>query len=105
MRLLTSLHSLRFSTRTLLIAVTIICLYLACWIPTSTSGVRDVLDVTFSHHPPDNNIRAVAPLLRASDTLAITPPQYVLPRQFLRQTKFYLVVIRLDLGASDYDGA
>jgi hypothetical protein len=33
---------LRFSLRTLAILVTLACLYLGCWIPTSTYGVRDV---------------------------------------------------------------
>jgi hypothetical protein len=32
----------RFSLRTLAILLTIVCLYFACWIPTTTTGVRDV---------------------------------------------------------------
>ena len=32
----------RFSIRTLLVATTFVCLYLACWGPTKTQGVADV---------------------------------------------------------------
>ncbi len=33
----------RFSIRTLVIVVTLVCLYAACWGPTKTRGVKDVI--------------------------------------------------------------
>jgi len=33
----------RWSVRILLIVITLICAYLACWVPTKTQGVEDVL--------------------------------------------------------------
>jgi hypothetical protein len=38
----------RFSIRTLVILVTLVCVYVACWGPTKTWGVRDVLDYVAS---------------------------------------------------------
>src|SRR5438128_1940174 len=34
----------RFSLRMLLIVLTIACLYLGCWFPTATTGVRDIYE-------------------------------------------------------------
>jgi len=51
----------RFSLRSLLILVTIACLYLACWFPTATSGVRDI-NARYSMRS-----RPIAPLFLVTD--------------------------------------
>jgi hypothetical protein len=35
----------RFSVRTVVIVVTLVCCYAACWGPTKTRGIKDVTDV------------------------------------------------------------
>jgi len=43
----------RFSIRTLVVVVTLVCCYAACWGPTKTRGVKDVarrVDATFDKH-------------------------------------------------------
>jgi hypothetical protein len=51
----------RFSLRLLLILVTIACLYLGCWFPTATNGVRDIND---RYARPS---RPIAPLFLVTD--------------------------------------
>src|SRR3954465_5276826 len=51
----------RFSLRILLILMTIACLYLGCWFPTATSGVRDIND---RYSKPS---RPMAPLFLVTD--------------------------------------
>jgi hypothetical protein len=50
---------LRFSIRTLIILVTLVCCYAACWGPTKKWGVVDV----YHGHPPESaNYRNAAPV-------------------------------------------
>jgi hypothetical protein len=59
----------RYTLRTLLVLVTLFCLYLGCWNPTKTNGVRDVSDRYAVH------CVAKAPLLLVSSrTYEYTPP-------------------------------
>jgi hypothetical protein len=53
----------RFSVRTLVIIVTLVCLYAASWGPTKTRGTQEVL------HREDTSLtaRAIAPLLISID--------------------------------------
>jgi hypothetical protein len=51
----------RYSLRLLLILLTIACLYLGCWFPTATSGVRDI-NARYSMRS-----RPVAPLFLVTD--------------------------------------
>jgi hypothetical protein len=49
----------RFSIRTLVIVVTLVCCYAACWGPTKRWGVVDV----YHGHPPESaNYRNAAPV-------------------------------------------
>lgn len=65
---------LRFSVRTVVVVLTLACCYAACWGPTTSLGVFDVI---FTTYPQD--AEAIAPLLVAADAPGWGPPS--VPRQ------------------------
>jgi hypothetical protein len=63
----------RFSVRTLVIVVTLVCCYMACWRPTKRRGVADVQDNTSSHSNLYKTF-AIAPLVvRQDEAMVFTP--------------------------------
>jgi len=50
----------RFSVRTLVVLVTLVCCYAACWGPTKTRGVEDVRQHTFLRA---SNVTPLAPFV------------------------------------------
>lgn len=71
----------RFRLRTLLVLVTLVAAYLACWAPTRWYGPRDVWNaghmptqVVIGHEDPPPP-RAVAPLLVAVDDMTFFDPR------------------------------
>jgi hypothetical protein len=58
-------RGLRFSLRALAILITLLCLYLACWLPTSSSGAVDVRQRLINDPAEDGTISVTpkAPLL------------------------------------------
>jgi hypothetical protein len=83
-------YRLRFSIRSLLILVTIVCLFLTCWIQTSSKGVRDLSRHEISNYGSRYSERAVFPLLVAADerSLEIVPG---MPRaQMVTRSKYFI---------------
>lgn len=77
---------LRFSLRILLILITLACLYLGCWFPTATTGVRDVNERFSARTMPK------APLILVQDvyeTLVRQPPPTFVPTAMTRRTRTY----------------
>ena len=61
----------KFSLRTLVILATVVCCYAACWGPTKTRGVDDVV-AQFWRHPPSIDIaKASAPLVVSVDAVIV----------------------------------
>ena len=56
----------RFSVRTLVVVVTLVCCYTACWGPTQTDGVAEVRRLAWNY---TNNTSAVAPLVVRQDEI------------------------------------
>ena len=63
----------RWSIRILLIIITLICAYLACWGPTKNQGVADVVREKVS----GPQIEAVAPFIVRAETWNLTGPDKV----------------------------
>jgi hypothetical protein len=79
-------RKLRFSLRVLLILITISCLYLGCWFPTATTGVRDV------YERYSIQTRPIMPLILAldiSESLMRQPPPSFTPVVVRQRTRIY----------------
>ena len=81
----------RFSMRTLAVLLTNICLYFACWLPTTTTGVRDVGNrlASESYYSADGNQYRATP--KAPLVLAWCGEQVRVsfPAQVIRRTSYY----------------
>jgi len=76
----------RWSVRILLIAITLICAYLACWGPTKKYGVEDAVTRIYENVDSSHLGSAVVPLVVSVDNYEFTsPPDMV----WIRYTRCY----------------
>lgn len=81
----------RFSVRTLIVIVTLVCCYAACWLPTKTTGVDDVRDRA-GQAAQIGEVLPISPLLVRTDEMFFetTPIGSSLSIKFRSKRRYYV---------------